>query len=222
MRKKSIYALCLTVLLVIIDQVIKIAVKTHMTLGEQIEIMPWFKIEFIENNGMAWGMELGSKLFLSIFRIVVTCLLIWYIHLQIKKNARLGYITMLSLICAGAAGNIFDSLVYGQVFSESTPFVVSHLVPWGEGYNVAPLAGRVVDMFYFPLFHATWPDWMPFCGGESFTFFSAVFNFADACITVGVFALLLFFRDEIGDGSEQKKKETAATDETAEAAEPKE
>ena len=193
-KKKSLTAASLIVLLLIIDQIIKVTVKLHMNLGEAIHVFDWFQIEFVENNGMAWGMELGSKLFLSIFRIVAVGFLIWYISDRIKRGARMGYIIVLSMICAGAAGNIFDSLIYGQIFTASTPYYLpgatpSTLVSWGEGY--APMMmGKVVDMFYFPLFHGTFPDWFPLWGGESFIFFSPVFNFADSCISVGVFDLL--------------------------------
>lgn len=196
-NKKSIVAVLLVILLLVIDQVIKIWVKTHMTLGEQIVIAPWFRIEFIENKGMAWGMQLGPKLFLSLFRIVAVGLLIWYIRSLVRKNVRWGYLIMICLICAGAAGNIFDSIFYGQIFSPSTPFSVSEFVPWGQGYETKLLSGSVVDMFYFPLFHGTLPSWFPFCGGEEFTFFNAVFNFADACITTGVICLLLFFNRDL-------------------------
>ncbi|MBW4775825.1 lipoprotein signal peptidase [Prevotella histicola] len=199
-KKKSLTAASLIVLLLIIDQIIKVTVKLHMNLGEAIHVFDWFQIEFVENNGMAWGMELGSKLFLSIFRIVAVGFLIWYISDRIKRGARMGYIIVLSMICAGAAGNIFDSLIYGQIFTASTPYYLpgatpSTLVSWGEGY--APMMmGKVVDMFYFPLFHGTFPDWCPLWGGESFIFFSPVFNFADSCISVGVFAILLAFRKD--------------------------
>lgn len=136
-QKKTIVTVVLIVALLVIDQVIKIWVKTHLTIGEQIVIAPWFRIEFIENKGMAWGMQLGSKLFLSVFRVVAVGLLVWYITSLIRKNARWGYLVMMCLICAGAAGNIFDSIFYGQIFSESTPFTVAQLVPWGQGYETA-------------------------------------------------------------------------------------
>ena len=174
-NKKSLTDASLIVLLLIIDQIIKVTVKLHMNLGEAIHVFEWFQIEFVENNGMAWGMELGSKLFLSIFRIVAVGFLIWYISDRIKRGARMGYIIVLSMICAGAAGNIFDSLIYGQIFTASTPYYLpgatpSTLVSWGEGY--APMMmGKVVDMFYFPLFHGTFPDWFPLWGGESFILF---------------------------------------------------
>lgn len=197
MKKKAIFATALVVALIAIDQAIKIWVKTHMAIGEQIVVAPWFRIDFIENKGMAWGMQIGSKLFLSLFRIVAVGFLVWYIRREIGRNARWGYLTMLCMICAGAAGNIFDSVVYGQIFTQSTPFDVATLVPWGEGYETKLLCGSVVDMFYFPIWHGTLPEWLPLMGGHELTFFNAIFNFADACITTGVICMLLFFNKDL-------------------------
>lgn len=208
-KKKAVVAAAVILLLLVVDQLIKIWVKTHMTLGEQIVIAPWFRIEFIENKGMAWGMELGSKLFLSLFRIVAVIALVWYIQSQIRKNCGWGFLVMLCMICAGAAGNIFDSVFYGQIFSQSTPFDVAHLVSWGQGYELKPLAGSVVDMFYFPLWHGTLPEWFPIGGGHEFTFFNAIFNFADACITTGVFCLLIFYTNGVNGGKETVETTTA-------------
>ena len=194
----------LTVL--VVDQIIKIWVKTHMTLHEQIEILSWFRIVFIENNGMAYGMEIGSKLVLSIFRMAAIGVLIYYIIGQVRKQARWGYLVCLAMITAGAAGNIFDSMFYGLVFDASNEYYVSGFVPFGTGY--APfLMGKVVDMFYFPLIVTTCPDWVPFVGGAPYVFFSPVFNFADASISVGVVILLLFYRKEIGEISLRKRHE---------------
>lgn len=213
MRRKTFLtsgklAIIIVLVVLMVDQLIKIWVKTHMGLGESIEVFSWFYIRFIENNGMAWGMELGSKLFLTLFRLIAVTAIGWYIHRQVRQHAPQGYIICLSLIMAGAAGNIFDCVLYGQIFSDSVPYQVATCVPFGEGY--APLLmGKVVDMFYFPLIVSTWPSWMPFCGGEDFVFFSPIFNFADACITVGVFLLLIFYRSYLS-------RETAEKPETEE------
>ena len=197
MKRNAWIALAVGILLIVIDQCIKFAVKLNMSLGEQIIVFDWFRIDFIENKGMSFGMEIGSKLLLILFRITAVSLLCWYIAKKIQQGRPLGFIIILTMICAGAAGNIFDSLFYGQFFTESVPYgEPSHLVAWGEGY--APmLMGRVVDMFYFPLFHGTFPSWFPLVGGEPFVFFSAVFNFADACISVGVLLFLIFYRKEL-------------------------
>jgi signal peptidase II len=167
-----------------------------MTLHESIRIADWFYISFIENNGMAYGMQIGSKLVLSLFRVVAIGLLGYFILLQVRKHARTGFVVCLSMIMAGAFGNLVDCMFYGLMFNASSPYYTSFFVPFGTGY--APfLMGKVVDMFYFPLIVTTWPQWMPLVGGEDFVFFSPVFNFADACISVGVVLLLLFYRKEI-------------------------
>ena len=189
-------AVLLVIAILLIDQIIKILVKTGMELHESIRVTNWFYISFIENNGMAWGMQIGPKLLLSLFRVIAIAFLGYYIWLQAKKKARWGYIICLVMVLAGATGNLIDCMFYGLGFEASTPFSVSHWVGLGNGY--APfLMGKVVDMFYFPIIQTTWPDWMPFWGGEEFIFFSPVFNFADASISVGVVALLLFYRKEL-------------------------
>lgn len=183
---------------ILIDQLIKVWVKTNMMLHESIRIFDWFYISFIENNGMAYGMQIGSKLALSMFRVVAIGVLAYYVWLQVKKKARKGYIVCLSMVLAGALGNLIDSMFYGLVFSASSPFFTSYFVDFGTGY--APfLMGKVVDMFYFPLIVTTWPEWVPMWGGEEFIFFSPVFNYADANISVGVVLLLLFYRKEISE-----------------------
>ena len=204
--KRGWLAAFIVVAILVIDQLIKIWVKTHMMLHEQIEVLSWFKIVFIENNGMAYGMEIGSKLVLSIFRIVAIGFLGWYIAQQVKKQARWGYIICLAMIMAGAAGNIFDSMFYGLIFNASSEFYTSYFVPFGTGY--APfLMGKVVDMFYFPIIVTTWPDWVPYVGGNPYVFFSPIFNFADSSISVGVVLLLLFYRKEISEITLKKKDE---------------
>jgi signal peptidase II len=206
--KRGWLATIIVAAILLIDQIIKIWVKTHMTLHEQIEIFSWFKIVFIENNGMAYGMEIGSKLVLSLFRVVAVSVLGYYIARQVKRQARYGYIVCLSLIMAGAAGNIFDSMFYGLIFNASSEFYTSYFVPFGTGY--APfLMGKVVDMFYFPLIVTTWPDWVPMFGGQPYVFFSPIFNFADAAISVSVVLVLLFYRKEISEITLKKETKSA-------------
>ena len=201
---KGRLATLIVVAILLIDQVIKIWVKTSMCLHESIQVTDWFYITFIENMGMAFGMQLGSKIVLSLFRVVAIAALTYYIWLEVKNKARTGYIVCLAFILAGAAGNLIDCLFYGLIFNESSPYYVSYFVPFGTGY--APfLMGKVVDMFYFPLIETEWPLWMPFVGGEHIVFFSPVFNFADACISVSVVWLILFYREEISRISMSEK-----------------
>ncbi len=200
-------AIIISVAIVLTDQAIKIWVKTNMSLHESIEVTKWFYIVFIENNGMAYGLQLGSKLLLSIFRIVAIAALGYYLWLQTKKKVRTGFVASLAMIFAGAIGNLIDCMFYGLVFSSSTPYNLASWVPFGEGYS-AFLMGKVVDMFHFPLIVTTYPDWFPFFAGEDFVFFSPIFNFADAAISVGVFILILFYRDEISDITLKLEKET--------------
>ena len=190
-RTKSIL-LIFSILL--IDQVLKIIIKTNMVIGDEIPVLGnWFRIHFLENNGMAFGMEWGGKTgkaALSIFRLVAIIGIAWYLDSIIKKQASMGLILSVSAIIAGAAGNLIDSAFYGMIFSESwhTPAI---LFPEGGGYS-SFLQGRVVDMFYFPVIDTTWPDWSPIKPGQSFIFFRPVFNIADTSITSGVLAILLF------------------------------
>ena len=179
-------------LILVVDQAIKIAVKTSMYLHESRRVTDWFYILFTENRGMAFGIELFDKLFLTSFRIVAVVALTWYIVRRIRQGVQWGFLVCLTLILAGAAGNIFDCLFYGMVFNDPVPPQVAHIVPWGTAY--APvMMGRVVDMFYFPLVEWDWPSWLPFWGGEHFIFFSPIFNFADACISCGCIAMILFY-----------------------------
>ena len=186
----------------VIDQIIKVAVKTNMHLYESIEVTDWFQIYFIENRGMAFGMDFIGTTFLSIFRIIAIIIFCVLLVRIIRRRLPIGLIACVSLVVAGAMGNIIDNFCYGMIFSESTPFQISSLVGWGEGYGQM-MSGRVVDMFYFPLF--TWPEWMPLVGGE--VFFGAVFNFADAAISCGAVAILIFYNKYIID----KKEDTNAT-----------
>ena len=194
---KGRLAAVIIVAILLVDQAIKVWVKTHMSLHESIHVFDWFYISFIENNGMAFGMQLGSKIVLSLFRVAAIGVLTYYIYRQVRKpRVRVLYIVLLSMVLAGAAGNLIDCMFYGLLFNESSPYYVSYFVDFGTGY--APfLMGKVVDMFYFPLIVSTWPDWMPVVGGHDFVFFSPVFNFADASISVAVVLLLLFCRGEL-------------------------
>lgn len=195
-RKKTWLVVLFVVLLLAADQIVKMCVKTHMTLGEEIRVFGhWFYIQFIENQGAAYGMEIGGsygKLILSLFRIAAVAALGWYIRRLIKRAAPTGVIVGTSVILAGALGNILDSAFYGLIFSESTSLEAAHFVPWGTGY-ASFLHGSVVDMLYFPLIEVDhMPDWMPFVGGEPYTFFSPIFNLADSYVTCGLLYLILF------------------------------
>lgn len=203
-RNRTIWVCILIVTLLVIDQVIKILVKTNMPLHDSVKVTNWFFISFIENNGMAYGMTFINKVVLSLFRIIVSAIVIVYTFKQIKQHARTLYVVLLALIFAGAVGNIFDCMFYGLCFSESTPFQVAQWVPFGEGYG-SFLQGRVVDMFYFPIIDTHLPEWVPIWGGDHFIFFSPVFNFADACISVGVILMLIFCRKELSAISFSKK-----------------
>lgn len=192
--------LCLAIVagVLIIDQVTKILVKTNMFLGEEIDVFSWFKILFVENNGMAFGLELGSKLFLTLFRIVAIILIGYYIFKLIKDNDKVkkGYLVCLSLIFAGALGNIIDCMFYGAIFNSPAYPMTATMFPADGGYADL-MYGRVVDMLYFPLFSFVWPDWVPGVGGTLFEFFEPVFNIADSAITIGIATLLIFYRKSL-------------------------
>jgi signal peptidase II len=189
--KKSVLFI---LLILIIDQVLKIWIKTHMEIGQEIHIFgKWGILHFIENNGMAFGMEMGGKpgkLVLSVFRVIAIFGIGWFLSSLISKKANMGFILAVSAIMAGAIGNIIDSAFYGMIFSESYNHV-SVLFPHGGGYS-SFLHGRVVDMFYFPIINTHWPHWSPFRPDESLVFFRPVFNIADSSITCGVISIVLF------------------------------
>jgi signal peptidase II len=184
-------------ILVLLDQILKIWIKTHYILGEESQIFDWFIIHFTENNGMAFGMEFGGytgKKILTIFRIVVVGIGIKYIFNLTKSGFSNGASIALGFIIGGAIGNIIDSSFYGIIFNESYNNVASFM-PEGGGYS-SLLHGKVVDMFYFPLMNSHFPNWLPIWGGEHFIFFRPVFNIADAGISIGIFMILLFYRKE--------------------------
>ena len=190
--KRLTLSLAILILAILTDQIIKFAVKLSMFKHESIRVFDWFYIYFTENKGMAFGMELFDKLFLTSFRLVAVTFITYYL-LKITKNIKFptGYIVCVAFVLAGAIGNLIDSIFYGEIFTDSDGRI-AQLVEWGKGYGDF-LHGRVVDMFYFPLFGFDWPEWMPFVGGEHFIFFSPIFNFADACVSCGMIAILLFY-----------------------------
>lgn len=197
--------LILGAILVIADQIIKVLVKTNMTIGESIPVFgDWFKILFIENEGMAFGMKFGGnvgKFLLTVFRLVLFGGLVWWISKLLKdRNTPAGVTVGLTMIAAGALGNIVDCLFYGVIFSESTPWAVAEL-----GGHYAPfMFGKVVDMLYFPIIDTTFPEWMPLIGGSPFRFFAPVFNFADSCVTCGAI-YLIFFQFKFFASDDKKK-----------------
>jgi len=192
--KKSILLIFLVLL---VDQVSKIYIKLNFAMGDHVDVFSWFKIYFIENNGMAFGMEIISKLFLTIFRIFAVGALAYYIHILIKKQVRTGYILTISLVLAGAAGNILDSLFYGILFSASAyQGPLATFLPEAGGY-AGLFYGKVVDMLYFPIIKNSM--------GETI-FFSPIFNVADSAISVAVTIILLFFRKELNNSLESKKE----------------
>ncbi|MBO5699391.1 MAG: signal peptidase II [Bacteroidaceae bacterium] len=188
----------IALLIIVVDQITKFWVKTNMCLYERIEITSWFQIFFTENKGMAFGMSFIGTMFLALFRIVAIVCFTYFFYKAAKNPQKpLGFLITLASIIAGAVGNLIDNLFYGMIFTQSTPTgyafsTPSKLVDWGEGYGQV-LSGKVVDMFYFPLF--TWPDYVPFVGGD--VFFGAVFNVADAAISVAAVVFILFYHKQL-------------------------
>ena len=209
-------AAIIIVAVIIIDQCVKIWVKTHFYYGEELQITSWFRLLFIENNGMAFGMELGSKMLLTWFRIIAVIGFVYYLF-KIRRRSDLprGYVACISLITAGAAGNVIDCIFYGVIFNAPAFPEVAQLFPPDGGYGTL-FHGRVVDMFYFPLCEWNWPQWMPMAGGEHFVFFQPIFNVADAALSVSVVVLILFYAKHLS-GTEEKTEDTEAiTTETSE------
>lgn len=212
-QSKGLLAAAIIIAVILIDQILKIWVKTNFYLGEELYITSWFRLLFIENNGMAFGMELGNKLFLTLFRLCLAGALIWYIwKIRRASVVAVGYIICLSLIVAGAIGNIIDCLFYGLIFNNPAPPAVATLFPPEGGYATL-FHGRVVDMLYFPLFSFTWPDWMPWVGGTEFEFFRPIFNFADAAITVGILAMVIFYNKSLATPAQIQTLEEAKEEE---------
>lgn len=185
-------SILIVLFILILDQTLKILIKTHMTLYQQIPFLgEWGILHFVENNGMAFGMALpgiGGKILLTSFRLVAVTAIGFYIRHLIRLKAHNGLVLSLAMVMAGALGNIIDSLFYGVIFSESTPMLAATLFPEGGGYS-SLFRGKVVDMFYFPIIKGNWPEW--FRNGESFIFFRPVFNIADSSITVAVGLILI-------------------------------
>ncbi|HRK25861.1 MAG TPA: lipoprotein signal peptidase [Chitinophagales bacterium] len=210
---KSAVALAIVVLVLLIDQISKIWIKTHLMIGEEIHVFEWFKIHFVENEGMAFGLRLGGdygKLALSVFRIVAVFFLIIILRSIIRKpDTTTGLVASMALILSGAIGNIIDSAIYGVLFSDSHNQIATFL-PAGGGY-APPLYGKVVDMLHFPIYQGWLPTWIPIWGGDYFMFFRPVFNIADTAITLGVFSILLFQRNFFAH-LEEDKAQTDATD----------
>ena len=189
--KKTAGMLLLIFAVLILDQASKIWVKTNMQIGDSIRITNWFYIHFVENNGMAFGLEPFKKIFLSLFRIVVVGYIGYYLFTLLRRNYPFGYIATISLVFAGAMGNIIDSVFYGVIFNHSFGQVAT-MLPSDGGY--APyFYGQVVDMLYFPFFTTTLPGWIPFWGGKEFAFFKFIFNVADSAVSVGGCCIFLFY-----------------------------
>ena len=196
-------------LVIIIDQALKVWVKTHFYFGEEYEITSWFKLLFIENNGMAFGMELGSKLLLTMFRIIASVAVIYYLwRMRNRAHVPKGYIICIALFTAGALGNVIDCIAYGLIFNNPIPPQVAQLFPPEGGYATL-FNGKVVDMLYFPLCEWDWPLWMPWIGGSHFIFFQPIFNIADASLSVSVIALILCYPRYLATVTSKKEEEEA-------------
>lgn len=206
-RGKWLMALCwvLICLVIIADQSLKVWIKTHFYLNEDFEITSWFHLHFVQNNGMAFGLDFIPKHLLTFLRMGLFGFLVWYIG-QLVRRAWIptGYLVSVALIAAGAFGNIVDCVLYGEIFTNPMPPGVASVVPWGEGYG-GVFQGLVVDMLYFPLFSFEWPQWLPLLGGRTFSFFDPVFNIADVSISTGMIAIVLFYFNLMEHSLEDEK-----------------
>lgn len=192
-KQQALLAVCIVVLVLIADQWLKIWVKTHMYYGESIPIFSWFQLRFIENNGMAFGWELGGKYLLTSFRLVAIVAIIIFLVQYIRRGGLTFFVITLSMLLAGAFGNVIDCMIYGEIFNDPMPPQVAEFMPWGTGYESVML-GRVVDMLYFPLLEWDMPNMalLPYAG-EHCVFFSPIFNIADASVSCAVILLLGYF-----------------------------
>lgn len=215
---KKLHVILIILIILLADQAFKFYIKTNFYLGQEHRVIGnWFRLHFVENEGMAWGWKLGEsgsagKLALTIFRMLAVLFGVYYLGQIIRKKEHAGFVFCVALIFAGAAGNLIDSMFYGMLFSNSDPVLqnLAQAIPEGGGY-AGFLHGKVVDMLYFPIFRGYFPSWLPFWGGEPFEFFSPVFNLADASISIGLIAILLFqnrFFQENGNTARHPTVET--------------
>jgi signal peptidase II len=216
---KSRNIVLLVLLVLFVDQVVKFYIKTHFYIGEEIKVFGfnWFRLHFVENEGMAWGWKMGGewgKIALTLFRLVAVIAGTFIIRGFIKNNYHKGFIICSGLIYAGALGNLIDSMFYGMIFQQSDPYLqnVAQAFPAAGGYANF-LHGKVVDMLYFPLISTRFPSWFPIWGGEEFEFFRPVFNIADASISIGVITILIF-QNKFFKKQEQQKHSTVETNAT--------
>jgi len=214
-KSRRIKLIVIVFLILVFDQTLKIWIKTNMSLGDEIVIFKnWFILHFVENNGMAFGFEFAGeygKIVLSVFRILAVIAIGWYMFkLTREEEIPMGFLVSIALIFAGAIGNIIDSLFYGLIFNHSYG-QVANIFPEGGGYS-SFLHGRVVDMFYFPLINGHYPGWIPVLGGRQLIFFRPVFNIADSSITVGIFSILLFYRNYFNKKDDSKPDEKGVSE----------
>lgn len=196
-KRTAWISLAVILLVIILDQWLKIWVKTSFYLGEEVEILPWFRLLFVQNPGMAFGWSIGSKLFLTLFRLLAVVFGTWYLwRILCRRKVSTGLCVSISLILAGAIGNLIDCIFYGVIFNNPAPTGVATMFPAAGGYAGA-FHGQVVDMLYFPICSWHWPQWMPCIGGDNFEFFHPIFNLADAAVSVGVVLLIFFYSGKL-------------------------